>query len=204
MTRPYYSLFFINSAQHQCRHLAGDRVTQFAVSQVETTPGVKRWSFIDDPVPFMHGGKEREAHLPIAVAFKRGPRQLWQVLPGYDGELERAAIAAGQEYAAAQQCEHVLLTDRGFRERPVETLNRRAAHALLDHASEWHSTEHQARAVVAVRAASMPLGKLAELLKLRWEQVQVVFIRAWLDELVQWDVSRLRLTPEFLVEARRD
>ena len=204
MTREHFSLFYVNSAQHERRFLVGSRAVQWAVTLVETTPGVKGWSFIDRKVPFVHAGREREAHLPIATQVARGRRQIWQVLPGFGGETERAAIHAGRHDAEAQNCEHILVTERDLRDRPTEMLNRRAAHALLDHASKWKSAEHESYMVVYVRERARTLGELQSLLKLgRCEQMHVVFIRAWLRGLVRWDINSTRLTPDLPVEASR-
>jgi hypothetical protein len=204
MTRKHFSLFFVNSAHHESRFLVGSRAVQWAITLVETTPGIKTWSFIDTKVPFRFDGRDREAHVPIAASLTRGRRQLWQVLPGFGGDSERAAVMAGRGFAEAQDCEHVLVTERALRERPTEMLNRRAAHALLDHAAQWKSAEHESYAVVYARERSRTLGELQQLLKLpRIEQMQVVFIRAWLRGLVSWDINARRLTPDLLVEANR-
>ena len=202
MTRPHYSLFFANSAQHECRILVSTRALQWAITLVETTPGVKTWAFIDQKVPFNHAGQDREAHVPIAVQMARGRRQLWQVLPGFGGESEEAAIHAGRNFAVMQNCEHVLVTERELRERPTEMLNRRAAHTLLDHASQWKSADHESYAVVYARERARTLGELQQLLKLpKPEQMHVVFIRAWLRGHLRWDIATRRLTPDLLVEA---
>lgn len=204
MTRKFFSLFFANSAEHERRFVVGTRALQWAISLVETTPGVTAWSFIDQKVPFHHSGQDREAHVPIAVQMTRGRRQLWQVLPGFGGESERAAVHAGQAFADAQSCDYRLVTERELRERPTEMLNRRAAHALLDHASQWKSAELESYAVVYVRERARTLGELQQLLKLPLaEQMHVVFIRAWLRGLVQWDINAHRLTKDLLVEANR-
>lgn len=204
MTRPHYSLFYANSAHHERRILVSTRVLQWAITLAETTPGVKTWSFIDQKVPFRHAGQDREAHVPIAVQMARGRRQLWQALPGFGGDSEQAAIQAGREFAERQECEYVLVTERELRERPTEMLNRRAAHTLLDHAAQWKSAEHESYAVVHVRERSITLDELQQLLKLpRIEQMQVVFIRAWLRGLLRWDIATRRLTPDLLVEANR-
>jgi hypothetical protein len=204
MTRKFFSLFFANSAEHERRFLVGTRALQWAISLVETTPGVTAWSFIDQKVPFQHAGRDQEAHVPIAVQMARGRRQLWQVLPGFGGESERVAILAGRNFADMQNCEYVLVTERELRGRPTEMLNRRAAHALLDHASQWKSAEHESYAVVYARERARTMGELQQLLKLpRAEQMHVVFIRAWLRGLLQWDINAHRLTKDLLVETNR-
>lgn len=202
MTRPSFSLFYANSAHHERRILVSNRALQWAISVVETTPGVKTWSHIDQKVSFRHAGREHEAHLPIAATVVRGRRQLWQVLPGFGGAGEEAAIHCGRAFAEAQNCDHVLITERGLRERPTELLNRRAAHALLDHASGWKSAQLESHAVVYVRERPRTLGELQELLKLpRCEQVHVVFIRCWLRGLLRWNIGSDRLMPGLRVEA---
>lgn len=204
MTREHFSLFFANSAQHERRFVVGSRAVQWSITLVETTPGVKSWAFIDKKLPFHFAGRDREAHVPIAVSLTRGRRQLWQVLPGFGGDAEQAAVHQGRAYAAAQNCEYVLVTERSLRERPVEMLNRRAAHALLDHAAQWKSADLESYAVVHVRERSRTLSELQQLLKLtRLEQMYVVFIRAWLRGLVRWNVGADRLMPELVVEAQR-
>ena len=204
MTREHFSLFYANSAQHERRILVSSRALQWAITLVETTPGVKKWSFIDRKLPFQHAGQQREAHVPIAVTMGRGRRQLWQVMPGFCGEAEQASVNQGRIFAEAQNCDYVLITERELRERPTEMLNRRTAHALLDHASKWRSTELESYAVVHVRERSRTLGELQDLLKLtRIEQVHVVFIRAWMRGLMRWNIGDDRLTPHLLVEAAR-
>jgi hypothetical protein len=204
MAREHYSLFYANSAHHEQRFLVSSRALQFAITVVETTPNVKSWSLVNKTATFMHDGKEREAHLPIAASMASGRRQLWQVMPGFGGALEQIAVDRGRAFAETQNCDHVLLTERALRERPTELLNRRTAHALLDHASQWNSGELEGYAVVCVRERARTLSQLQDLLKLSFaEQTHVVFIRAWLRGLVQWNIGCDRLTPNLLVEASR-
>lgn len=204
MAREHFSHFYVNSAHHERRFLVGSRAVQWAITVVETTPGVKSWSLVDDKVPFTQAGREREAHLPIAASLVRGRRQLWQVLPGFGGEAEQAAVHHGRVYAEAVGCDYVLVTERGLRKKPTELLNRRAAHALLDHASTWKTGEQEGLAVVYARERPRTLEQLQELLKLKHpEQMHVVFIRAWLKGLVPWNIDADRLTPDLLVEASR-
>jgi len=171
MKREHYSLFFANSAHHERRILVSSRALQWAITFVETTQGMKTWSFVDQKVPFELAGRGHVAHLPIAASMTRGRRQLWQVLPGFGGEAEQVAIRLGRDSAESQNCEHVLVTERAMREKPTELLNRRAAHALLDHASEWKSADHESYAVVYARERPRTLDELQQLLKLpRCEQ----------------------------------
>lgn len=198
--RASYSIFFFPSVLHgrQLR-LDDNRALERTLIELETTQGLLEWDFANAEAPFLFGGKQRKARLKLVARRSGARRQLLQLVPGKGGDIEQAAIAAGRMYATDRGFDHMVLADNRPACGPHERQNRDAAHAWLRSANRWDTSKLEKRVVQLVTGTPARLSTLSAEMSLSSAQVRLVFVRAWLNEQVRWDIGQEAVTDDLLV-----